>query len=73
MIITRSWLGQAITLDRQALDAWTAGNGWLWVHLHRTHEETGQWLREKAGWMADEMNNNRYILRMLWKSAAGQS
>lgn len=54
--------GQGKELDLQAVNAWSAGDGPLWVHLDCQHADTEAWLREHAnldsvvveGLLADE-------------------
>ncbi len=40
--------GVATALDGAALGAWREDDGWHWVHLDRTSEETEPWLRDAA-------------------------
>ncbi len=40
--------GGATPLAGAAIDAWRRDDGWLWVHLDRTSDETEPWLRDAA-------------------------
>jgi len=41
--------GAARTTDAAGVDAWSADDGPLWLHLERKHPQTETWLRESSG------------------------
>jgi len=40
--------GRAVAADGAWVENWNGRDGWMWVHLDRTNEETEPWLRETA-------------------------